>query len=211
MSEPLRSARFQAKIPAVRAVILALVVFAAPGPLLAQAPGDAGSPPLPATRFEQFIDIAIQSPIPYVYAVGGALIDQASGFPEEWTGAEGFGKRNAARWGQGLAADAIGHAAAAVLQHRVRYDRCECRGAFPRTAHGVLRAFVSVRDDGGRAPNYSLWIAKFSAAGVANAWYPESYTRRDVFWQAVASIGVSAGLNVVQEFAPELLRIVHLK
>jgi hypothetical protein len=189
-----------------------VVVLVLPAPSFGQTPGgETPNSPLPIDRFEQFVDIAVQSPVPYVYAAGGALIDQASGFPEEWTGVEGFEKRNAARWGQGLAADAIGHAAAAVLHHRVRYDSCECHGAVPRTAHGVLRAFVSARDDGGRAPNYSLWIAKFAAAGMANAWYPDSYTRRDVFWQALTSIGVSAGLNVVQEFAPELLRLVHRK
>jgi hypothetical protein len=72
------------------------------------------------------------------------------------------------------------------------------------------RAFVSRKEDGGRAPNYSLWIAKYGAAGLANAWYPPSYTMGDIVREGGVGILVSGGLNVLNEFSPDLLRLVGI-
>jgi hypothetical protein len=71
----------------------------------------------------------------------------------------------------------------------------------------MKRTLVSVRDGGGAAPNYSLWVAKFSAAGLANAWYPDSYQRDDIVREGFVGIAVAGGLNVLREFAPELLKL----
>ena len=196
----------------MRAALITLVLGLTPAVLSAQVLSPSGSPtPVPLDKFEEFVDHSLRSPTPYVYAAAGALLDQIGGFPKEWTGAEGFEKRTASHLGQGFTGDAIGHAAAAVLHHRVAYDMCACVGAIPRTGHALVRAFVSVKDDGGRAPNWSLWLSKYAAAGLANTWYPKSYTKGDTFWQATTAIGISAGLNALKEFSPELLRIAHLK
>jgi hypothetical protein len=157
-------------------------------------------------RFQGFIDAAIRSPTPLVLGVAGGVIDQLSDFPEEWGGAGVVGTRTAARLGSGLASDAIGHSVAALIHHRVPYDPCQCRG-FARVGHAMKRTLVSVRDGGGAAPNYSLWVAKFSAAGLANAWYPDSYQRDDIVREGFVGIAVAGGLNVLREFAPELLKL----
>jgi hypothetical protein len=160
----------------------------------------------PPDRFQDFVNAAILSPTPYVLGTGGGLIDQVSNMPVEWSGGSGLTKRTVARLGSGFASDAIGHALAAVIRHRVRYDPCACRG-FARVGHAMKRAFVSVTDAGGHAPNYSLWAAKFSAAGLANAWYPASYQRHDVLREGGVGIVVSGGLNILKEFTPELMRL----
>jgi hypothetical protein len=160
----------------------------------------------PPDRFRDFVTAAILSPTPYVLGAGGGLIDQVSNMPEEWDGGSGVAKRTVARLGSGFASDAIGHSVAAVIRHRVRYDPCTCRG-LARVGHAMTRAFVSVTDSGGHAPNYSLWAAKFSAAGLANAWYPTSYQRSDVLREGSVGIVVSGGLNILREFSPELMRL----
>jgi hypothetical protein len=109
----------------------------------------------------------------------------------------------------GFASDAIGHSLGAVIHHRVRYDACQCTG-WSRVNHAMGRAFVSRKEDGGRAPNYSLWIAKYGAAGLANAWYPPSYTMGDIVREGGVGILVSGGLNVLNEFSPDLLRLVGI-
>lgn len=180
--------------------------FASPAP---EAQAAAASAPADYDRFEEFLNDSVRSPLFYLQIAGAGVLDQVGGFPEEWKGASGFGKRNAARLGQGFTAEAVGHAAAA-LHHRVAYDECTCKG-FARVTHAISRAFVSIKTDGGRAPNLSLWTSKYASAGLANVWYPKSYTKGDVLWQGTGGIGTSAGLNIVREFAPELLRLVHIR
>jgi hypothetical protein len=177
----------------------------------ASAPPDQPGAPVPYDRFEEFVNDSVKSPLFYVQAVGAGVLDQLGNFPTEWKGGSAFAKRNAARTGQAFAAEAVGHAAAAVLHHRVAYDPCTCTG-LPRVGHAIARAFVSLKSDGsGRAPNWSLWISKYASAGLANAWYPTTYTTADVASQGTAALGTAAGLNIVKEFAPEILRLAHLR
>jgi hypothetical protein len=188
-----------------------LVLTLWPVSVFAQAP--TGAPSLnapPQDRFQDFLNAALLTPSPYVLALGGGVLDQFGNFPEEWSGNSSFTKRWLARQGMGFASDAIGHGVAAVIHHHVVYDACTCKG-FARVKHAMGRAFVSIKDDGGSAPNYSLWVAKFSAAGVANAWYPESYQRSDIIREGAVGIVVAGGLNILKEFSPELLRIVPFK
>jgi hypothetical protein len=190
---------------------VAAVILVAPALAFAQPSGGSGASPaadVSDSRFRDFIDASFVSPLFYLQVVGGGLIDEVSGFPKEWEGIEGFGKRTLVRLGQGFVAEGIGHSVAAVLHHRVAYDACQCQGGFARTKHAVARAFVSVTDKGGRAPNISLWTAKYASAAIADPWYPESYKQKDIWIQGSVGLVIAAGLNVVKEFAPELLRLV---
>jgi hypothetical protein len=99
---------------------------------------------------------------------------------------------------------------AAAIHHRVRYDACRCRG-FARVKHAMGRAFVSVHENGSAAPNYSLWIAKYSSAGLAKTWYPPSYTRTDIIREGSVGIVISGGLNILNEFSPELMKLIPFR
>jgi hypothetical protein len=178
---------------------------------LAVGPQPSSGATLPPSRLDDFLGRAILSPGPYVLAIGGAVIDEMSNMPEEWTGSDGFTKRTGARLGSGLASDAIGHSVAAVLHHRVAYDPCSCVGGWPRTRHAIGRGFVTRHDEGHRVVHLSLFAAKFGAAGVATAWYPDSYTGSDVVREGFLGIGVNAALNIAREFAPELKRLLPFR
>ena len=201
-------------MPTVRFLFCTLLLW--PAPAFAQAPAAPAATERAATqtseadRFQDFLDAAVLSPTPYVLSLGGGILDQLGEFPKEWTGGRGFGERYLARQGMSLTSDAVGHSVAAVIHHRVIYDPCTCK-SFARVKHAIGRAFVSRTDSGGSAPNYSLWIAKFSAAGLANTWYPDSYQKGDIIREGGVGIVVSGGLNILKEFSPELLRIAHIR
>lgn len=142
--------------------------------------------------------------------LGAAVFDQAADFPEEWDGDVAIGQRVLARVGSGLASDVIGHSAAAVL-HRIQYEACACSGGLRRTGYALSRGFLTRHENGRQVVNASLFIAKFGAAGVSNAWYPKSYTAGDARRDGGLGVGVSAMLNVAREFAPELKRLVGIR
>ena len=173
-----------------RRLVLAFVLLL-PVSALAQATPD---------RLTEFRQDSVQSPLFYLQVVGSALIDQVSSFPEEWTGGNGFAKRNVARLEQLLLAEAIGHGVAAALNHQVRYDTCQCDGVLPRINHAISRIFVSRRADGRLAPNISRWTATYGSAAIADFWFPASYTKKDIFWGATTALGTAAALNIVREF-----------
>ena len=187
-------------------VVLVVVAWLAPTPVFAQG-ATQRTPDL--DRFRDFVHVAILSPTPYVLALGGGVLDELGGFPEDWTDNHAFTKRYLARQGMGFASDAIGHSAGAMIHHRVRYDACTCDG-WLRVRHAMGRAFVSLKEGGGSAPNYSLWIAKYSAAGLANTWYPPSYTTSDIIREGGVGIVIAGALNVLNEFSPDLLRLVGI-
>jgi hypothetical protein len=174
-------------------------------------PQDQTAPGASTDRVKEFVDLALLSPAPYVIALGGGVIDQIVENPREWTGNKGFGQRTLARVASGFVSDAVGHSVAALLHHRVRYEPCICSGAWNRSTHALAWGFVTRHDNGEMVMHTSNFIAKFTAAGLANAWYPSSYTGADVAREGAVGIGVNALLNVAREFAPELKRLVGIR
>jgi hypothetical protein len=178
-----------------------LITLVAPSVARAQVSDRSSESAAPAETFTQFWNDTVRSPFPYVYAVTGASFDHLAGFPAEWGGASGFSERVAARVGEGWVADSIAHGAAALARQQITYDPCRCTGKVPRAKHAVSRAFMTVRNDGRTVPNWPLWLSKYSSAAVATAWYPDSYSRREILVQATSAIAISAGINVLREFA----------
>jgi hypothetical protein len=196
---------------------LALIVLCS-STALAQAPattapgGAAPEPvPVPYDRFHEFIHNTIASPAFHVEAFGAALIDQAGGFPKEWDAtSQPFLKRNAARFGQAFSASIIEAGAAQAVHYHVGYERCGCAGGFRRLGHAVVHTFVVRHVDGHFVLNTPFIASRYGAAAIANAWYPESYKVGDVIAQGSFSFGSAVGLNILDEFGPDLLRLVHL-
>jgi hypothetical protein len=169
-------------------------------------------PPPPDHRLHDFVYAAILSPGPYALDLGAAIIDDWSKFPSEWEQADHpFGRRYAARLGFGFASDVLGHTTGALLHQRVMYEPCGCRGKWARTKHAVRRGFVTRHDSGRVVFHVSIFVAKFGAATVANAWYPDSYTVGDVVREGFAGVGANAGLNILREFGPDLERMVGMR
>jgi hypothetical protein len=204
----------------VLAVPALLGVLCAPARAVGQ---DASAPPAAASqttpanggpgfsRWQEFLDDSVKSGLWWVEVLGAGVIDQTGQQPPEWSGGSGYAKRNAADAAKLLSAEAIGHALAALMDQRVAYDPCTCRGA-SRLGHALGRAFVSLDStDGHRVPNIPLWIAVLGSSAAATAVYPPSYTAHDVMIGTGIALGAAAGIKVLKEFTPELKRLVFLK
>jgi hypothetical protein len=169
-------------------------------------------PPPPADRVHDFVYASILSPGPYVLDLGAAIIDDVSKFPSEWEDTDhAFGKRFAARVASGFASDVIGHTTGALLHHRVLYEPCGCSAGWARTRHAIGRGFVTRHDSGRVVFHVSIFVAKFAAAGLATTWYPDSYTSSDIVREGFAGVGANAGLNILREFGPDLMRLFGLR
>jgi hypothetical protein len=178
-------------------------LLACPGLAMGQEPAAAEG----TGRMDVFLRAAVLSPGPYVLDLGAAGIDQLADFPKEWDGRKGFGQRTLARVGSGFASDVIGHATAAVLHHRVLYEPCGCEGGWARVGHALSRGFVTRRDSGEVGFHTSIFVAKFGAAALATAWYPESYAGKEIVRDGAGGIAANALLNIAREYAPEIGRI----
>lgn len=161
--------------------------------------------------FHEFIGNTIKSPAFHVEALGAAMIDQAGHFPKEWDDeGDAFAKRTAGRFGQAFIAGIAEASAAAALDYHVGYERCSCSGGFRRLGHAVVHTFVVSRVKGGYVVNTPFLFSRYASAAIANAWLPPSYKAGDVISQGTASLGSAVGLNILDEFGPDLLHIVHL-
>jgi hypothetical protein len=164
------------------------------------------------SRLRLFLDDAALSPTLSARIAFSAALDQRSNEPGEWgRGADGFGRRLAARAGLNAAQASVHHAAAAALRLDPRGDTASCRCGNPlrRTTAALARTFVT-RDERGRlVPNVPLVAGAYGGAWIASAWYPPSYRAdREAVRVASLSIVAQAGANVFREFAPELKRMV---
>ena len=63
--------------------------------------------------------------------------------PEWGEGAQGYAKRYADRFGQGLVGTTSRYTLGEIMREDVSYHRCQCTGLLPRTAHAFLGAYTA--------------------------------------------------------------------
>jgi hypothetical protein len=158
-------------------------------------------------RFNEFLHNTVLSPAFHIEAFGAGVIDQVGDFPKEWQGGGAFAERNAARFGQAFIAGVIEASAAEAVHYHVGYERCGCSGALRRLGHVVHFTFFVRHVDGHLVVNGPFLASRYASSAIANAWYPESYKVGDVLVQGTASLGTAIGLNILDEFGPDLLRL----
>jgi hypothetical protein len=168
--------------------------------------------PREKTRLRLFLDDAALSPTLSARLAFSAALDQRGREPREWEGgADGFGRRLAARAGLNAAQAGVHHATAAMLRVDPRGDTssCHCGNPLRRTTSAMARTFVT-RDARGRlVPNVPLVAGAYGGAWIASAWYPPSYRpNREGVRVASLTIVAQTGANVAKEFAPELKRMI---
>jgi hypothetical protein len=163
-------------------------------------------------RLRLFLEDAALSPTLSARLAFSAALDQHSREPHEWgRGADGFGRRLAARAGLNAAQTGVHHATAALLRVDPRGDTVSCHCGHPlrRTGAALARTFAT-RDARGRlVPNVPLAAGAYGGAWLAAAWYPDSYRpSREGVRVASLTVVAQAGANVAREFAPELKRLI---
>jgi hypothetical protein len=117
-------------------------------------------------------------------------------------GAAGYGKRWAARFGDGRSSDYLSHAVFASLFHQdPRYFYQGTGTNKSRLYHAISSAFVARSDSGKNMPNYSYLIGAMCSGALSNAYYPHADRGASlVFTNAFVGIAGRAGTAVLQEF-----------
>lgn len=121
--------------------------------------------------------------------------------PEWGEGAQGYAKRYADRFGQGLVGTTSRYALGEILREDVTYHRCQCTGLLPRTAHALLGAYTAHTRSGRAIPSLPAVASPLIASEVAvAAWYPSRYTDSDALRISVLNYVAAPFKNLFVEF-----------
>jgi hypothetical protein len=117
-------------------------------------------------------------------------------------GAAGYGKRWAARFGDGRSSDFLGHAVFPSLFHQdPRYFYQGTGSKKSRLYHALSHPFIARSDSGKNMPNYSYLLGDMCSGALSNAYYPHADRGANlVFTNAFVGLAGLAGTTVLQEF-----------
>jgi hypothetical protein len=117
-------------------------------------------------------------------------------------GAAGYGKRWAAKFGDGRTSDYLSHAVFPSLFHQdPRYFYQGTGTKKSRLYHALSNAVVARSDSGNLMPNYSYLLGAMVSGSISNAYYPHADRGANlVFTNAFVGIAGRAGGTVLQEF-----------
>jgi carboxypeptidase family protein len=118
-------------------------------------------------------------------------------------GAAGYGKRWAARFGDGRSSDFLGHAVFPSLFHQdPRYFYQGTGSTKSRLYHALSHPFVARSDSGNLMPNYSYLLGDMFSGALSNAYYPHADRGANlVFTNAFIGLAGLAGGRCSRSFS----------
>ncbi len=116
--------------------------------------------------------------------------------------AAAYGKRFAAKYGDGLTSDFLSHAVFPALFHQdPRYFVQGSGTKESRLVHALSYAVITRGDNGRNVPNYSYFLGDLSSGALSNLYYPHADRGMGlVFTNAAIGIAGKAGGSVLKEF-----------
>jgi hypothetical protein len=161
-------------------------------------------------RWKNYARDSFLSPGPFFASVMPALGEQRRNQPSEYgQGWDAFGSRLWRRAAQYQLTTALYHSSAAALGTETGYRRCDCAGGAKRLGYALSRTFVTRTSSGTTVPNLAYLGGVVGGSAIATeAWYPSRYRATGEGVRAAGfQVGVNTGINVIQEFGPELKRL----
>jgi hypothetical protein len=161
--------------------------------------------PAPMTTKQKF-SLASHDTFDPVSLIGVGLaagIEQANntyaGYGE---GAAGYGKRFAAKFGDGRTSDFLSHAVFPSLFHQdQRYFYQGTGSVKSRMLHAASFAIITRSDSGKPMPNYSYFLGDIGSGALSNLYYPHADRGIGlVFTNAAIGIAGKAGGTIIREF-----------
>lgn len=108
--------------------------------------------------------------------------------------------------------DYMTEAVVPTLTHQdPRYFRKGTGSGFSRLAYAVGQIFWTHTDSGGKMFNFSEIGGNSAAVAISQAYYPENRNVTDAATKLGMQVGVDMASNVVKEFYPEIIRLLHRK
>ena len=168
-------------------------------------------------KFEYFVEPAFgpRSFVTNAFGAGMRMANPPSHYPHEWRdGAEAFGRL----YGDSFArtgAESIGRFSASALLHEdPRYRRSGSTFVPKRLGHAFVFTFIDRTDEGRSTVAASNFIGAAAGGFIGNAYLPPGFDNLTHAGQRSAvAFGGIASQNVLQEFSPELgkiLKEIHL-
>jgi len=144
----------------------------------------------------------------------GAGIDQATDTPNGYgQGAEGYGKRFGASMATRATRNLFGGFVLASLAHQDPRFFVRGEGSFgQRLGYAVSRVVVAPRDRGGYGFNWGGVFGPLGAEALANLYQPVAeQTGARTVARYGTGLAVTAGVNVLKEFWPDIFQHLGLK
>ena len=159
----------------------------------------------PLTKKQKYslVSRSVFDPIEFLAVGISAGAGQATNrFPGYEQGAEGYGKRYAAAFGDALSRNYLSYAVLPSLFHQdPRYFYQGSGSTGSRLVHALSFTVVVRGDNGRNMPNYSFFLGSLGSALLSNLYYPhEDRGARLVFTNVGIGIAVHAGVTVLREF-----------
>jgi hypothetical protein len=142
----------------------------------------------------------------------GALWSQAWNSPYQWgSGFSGFGRRLGSNYARVVIGNTLGMSLAAIDHEDIRYYRSNLSGFKPRLKYALKRTLIARRTDGGSMLAVSSIVNSYSAAFIANSWYPPKQATFGRALERGSTAYASAYFfNVLQEFWPDIEKhVIH--
>nr|WP_084080451.1 carboxypeptidase-like regulatory domain-containing protein [Edaphobacter aggregans] len=161
--------------------------------------------PAPMTTKQKF-SLASHDTFDPVSLIGVGLaagIEQANNtYAGYGQGAAGYGKRFAAKFGDGRTSDFLSHAVFPSLFHQDPRYFYQGTGSFKsRLVHAASFAIITRSDNGKPMPNYSYFLSDIGSGALSNLYYPHADRGIGlVFTNAAIGIAGKAGGTIVREF-----------
>jgi hypothetical protein len=177
-------------------------------------PHTAANPIQPLTP-QGKLDYAVRRTLgPMALANRGVMagLNQWQNKPEEWgQGWDAYARRYGYRMTRLAARNSIILGLDLVMRTDQRFDRCDCQGFWPRTAHAFRRVVVARTDFGGETVNAARIAGAYVPAAIAYRLYPERYhTATRVLYSGSIYLAWRGVANMVREFWPEIHRVIRI-
>jgi hypothetical protein len=133
--------------------------------------------------------------------------------PAEWRqGYHGYSRRTASEYGQYTIQEAIHQGGAAAMGLDPRYLRCDCHGFTARVLHAVKGSFLTRNEEGKTRFDLPSVAGAYGTGMLSMYWYPSRYQPlSDGVRSGTQQIGFDTGMNLLDEFSPELKRFFHIR
>jgi hypothetical protein len=188
-------------------------------PAISEATAKPPAAPTPAPRLTRndrltlFWNDTYASPGAFVGLSAGAAIDQVRHTPAKWDqDGSGYTRRFASEYGQLAARNVIHEGLAGVTGLDPRYPVCKCDGVFHRSAHALKMTFTTYRQDGRLTLDVPQIAGAYGSGMLSTYWYP--HQQYSPLVQGVQfgheQMGEVLISNLIQEFAPDIKRGLHL-
>ncbi len=139
----------------------------------------------------------------------GTAIDSPHEYGPHW---DGFAKRYAVRLAQVTVNNGINTGVGSFLGEDPRYFRTIDQPFKQRVLNVLDLTFRAYRSDGQRHVAYARLSADVASNFIANSWLPPSESDwQSATWRSLTGIGSIAAGNAIQEFLPDLLRLIRHK